>query len=269
MKKRAVYQTIEGYEVINAIGEAASNPAATMGAVELRIEAMSETAQSRAIIQKIVAQREIAQGEIAKAVAKKQADPGADVSAEDAKRSQAEANIAVFESELMPIVKTIEAARLSLYEECAVYFPEGKGEKILSDAEEADLAPKFAGLSEHNVLTLNGKIIPDWRGAEYYIKIAGAWAKAKVDHIGKEIPEGSVLPNNLTGAQRTEMAAQAEAERLAALTPEAKTSEKQAHLDAAADEADRLSRRAAIQGAEFDTAAYYAVKRDEIEAKYA
>jgi hypothetical protein len=77
------------------------------------------------------------------------------------------------------------------------------------------------------------------------------------------------LPADLTEAQRTEIAAQKEAKRIAALTPEAKETEKEARLDAAADEADRLERRAKIQGKDFDTAAYYAEKQSEIEAKYA
>jgi hypothetical protein len=268
MKKRASYKTIDGCEVITAIGEAASDPAATMEAVKLRIEALPETAQMKAITLKILAQQEVMREENAKAVAKRQADPKADISAEEARYNQAEANVKVFEAELRPIVAALEGARLSLYEECAIYFPASEGAKILSEAEEADLVPKRAALKEHEALTLSGDIIPDWRGTEYHLKTGGTWEKAKMEHINEELPEGAALPDGLTADQRAEIAAQGETERIAALSPEEKEAEKQARLDAAADEADRLERRARIQQADFDSSAYYAEKKAEIEAAY-
>jgi hypothetical protein len=269
VKKTAIYKTIDGYDVITAIVEAVSKPAETMEAVKLRVEALPETAQMKAITLKILAQQEVMREENAKAVAKRQADSASDISAEEARYNQAEANVKVFETELLPIVAALEAARLSLYEECAEYFPAGDNAKILSEAEEADLVPKHAALKEHEALTLSGEIIPEWRGTEYHLKTGGTWAKAKIEHINEELPEGAVLPDDLTADQRAEIAAQGEAERIAALDPEAKEAEKQAMLDSAADEADRLERRAKIQGKDFDTAAWYAEKRDEIEAKYA
>jgi hypothetical protein len=76
------------------------------------------------------------------------------------------------------------------------------------------------------------------------------------------------LSDDLTAEQQTEIAEQQESERIAGLTGEQKATEKQARLDALAEEADKLSRRAQIQGRDFDAAAWYAEKRDEVEAKY-
>jgi hypothetical protein len=269
VKKRASYQTIDGYDVITVIGEAASDPAATMEAVRLRIEALPETAQMKAITLKILAQQDVMREENAKAVAKRQANPASDVSAEEARHNQAKANVEVFEAELRPIAAAIEEARLSLYEECAVYFPAGTGEKLLSEAEEADLVPKHAALAEHEALTLSGEIIPDNRGEKYHLKTGGKWARGKVKHIGEELPEGAVLPADLAEAQRSEIAEQREAKRIAALTPEAKEAEKQTRLDNAADEAYRLEQRARIQRADFSSTDWYAEKKAEIEEKYA
>jgi hypothetical protein len=268
MRKSARYRTIDGRDVVVSIQEAVADPAATAEAVKPLIEALPETAQARAIILKIQAQQNIMLDENAKATARREADPKADISAEEARRNQAKANVGVEEQNLRPVLEAIEAARPRLYAEAAVYFPPQEGEKHLSPAEEADLAGKWAALGEHEALTLTGEIIPDWRGAEYHLKTAGTWEKAKVERIGETLPEEAILPGDLTADQRAEIAGQEEAGRIAALDPEAKEAEKQARLDALADEADRLSRRAAIQGTEFDAAAWYRERKGPIEEKY-
>ena len=118
-------------------------------------------------------------------------------------------------------------------------------------------------------MTENLEIVKDFRNTEYWRKANGRWGKSKIERLGETAPADAVLPDALTEAQSAEIAAQNEADRIASLTGDAKETEKQARLDAAADEADRLSRRAEIQGKVFSAAAWYAEKRDEIEAKYA
>jgi hypothetical protein len=269
VKKSAYYKTIDGYDIVTAIQEAVIDPAATTEAAEPLIGALPETAQANAIILKIQAQQAAMRDEDAKAAAKKQADPNADTSAEEARWNQAKANVQVEEQNLRAVLEAIEAAKPGLYGNAGVYFPPREGEKHLNPAEEAGLTDKWAALQKHEALTLTGEIIPDWRSTEYHIKTGGVWVKTKVEHIGEDLPEGAILPDDLTAEQRAEIAEQQEAERVAGLTPEQKAAEKQARLDAAADEADKLSRRAAIQGTDFDTAAWYAERQDEIEEKYA
>jgi hypothetical protein len=275
VKKSASYLNIDGYDVVISIQEAVADPAATAEAVKPLVEALPETAQARAITLKIEAQQKIMRDENDKAAAKRLAHPGADVSAEEARWNQAKANVGVEEQNLRAVLETVEAAMPRLYAEAAVYFPPGPGEKHLGPAEETLLTEKWAELRQeqqeqkHRVLTLAGEVIPDWRGAEYYLKTAGTWAKVKVEHIGEPLPEGSVLSDSLTPEQRAEIAGQAEAERIAALSPEEKEAERQARLDALADEADRLDRRARIQGSDFDAAAWYRENKVPVEAKYA
>ena len=119
----------------------------------------------------------------------------------------------------------------NLYEQLAVYFDNTPGIKLLSDAEEADLAPKFAALAEHEALTLQGEVIPDYRGVEYHKKTSGKLDKVKIEAIGEALPSGAVLPDDLTSEQNDEIREQQEAERVAALSPEEKAKERIAEID--------------------------------------
>jgi hypothetical protein len=113
----------------------------------------------------------------------------------------------------------------NLYEQLAVYFDNTPGVKLLSGAEEADLAPKFAALAEHEALTLQGEVIPDYRGVEYHKKTSGKWEKVKIEAVGEALPDGAVLPDDLTAEQNAEIREQQEADRVAALTPEQRNRE--------------------------------------------
>lgn len=127
-----------------------------------------------------------------------------------------------------------QAAHLPDYEQLfykyAVYLPTGPGEKPLDPDEEADLSSKRAALREHEALTLEGEVIPDLRGAEYYLKTGDVWTEEKITAIGEALPEGAVQPDGLTEEQRKEISAQKEAERIAALTPEERAREEIARL---------------------------------------
>jgi hypothetical protein len=207
MKKRASYKTIDDYNVITAIGEAASDPAATIKAIAAVLGI-----SSKQVIQ----------------------------------HSDYE----------------------QLFSEYTVYFPLAPGEKLLDPEEEADLTSKWTVLREHEALTIEGEIIPDRRGAEYYLKTDGVWAEGKISVIGKALPEGAVQPDNLTEEQWKEITKQKEAERIASLTPEERAVELKNKLADLADEADHLSRRANIQGNEFDAVAWYQEHKVPIEEEY-
>jgi hypothetical protein len=144
---------------------------------------------------------------------------------------------------------------------------------FVTDAEAAVIEGQLASLADHQVLAKtpdkNGQIVPDFLDVEYQIKRNSRWEKEKMTECGVALPLGAVMRENLTEAQNKEIREQEEADRLSALTPEQKAAEKQSALDALADEADRLARRAQIQGTEFDPVAYYNEKAPAIEAKYA
>jgi hypothetical protein len=164
-----------------------------------------------------------------------------------------------------------EIDRETLYKNFAVYTTNdpGPGGKFITKEERAEHEALFVALQQHQLLTDALEIIPDFRDVEYWLSEGSRWAKTKIKNIGVEVPEGAVLPDALTADQQAEIAVQNEADRIAALEPEAKAAEKQDRLDAAADEADRLSRRAQIQAKAFDAAAWYGEQAEGIEAKYA
>jgi hypothetical protein len=158
----------------------------------------------------------------------------------------------------------------ALFDAFAVYSENfSPGRRSLTEEEYSEHKALFDGLGEHELLAANLQKVPCFKDVEYWLKTEGRWAKNKIEHIGQTVPQAAVLNDALTQAQREEIGAQREADRIAALDPEAKEAEKQARLDAAAVEADKLSRRATIRGTDFNAAAWYAGKEAEIEAKYA
>jgi hypothetical protein len=156
-----------------------------------------------------------------------------------------------------------------LYYEYAVPLLPGDTTIVVSDEDGALTEKKLASLKKHERLTIEDVVILDWKGTQYHIKTGSIWKKEEIATIGKALPKGAILPDNLTQSQQSEIANQREVERIASLTLEQRAAEKKARLEATADETDRLSRRAQIQGINFDVATYYAEKRMEIEAKYA
>jgi hypothetical protein len=148
-----------------------------------------------------------------------------------------------------------------LYADNAVYSDPGFDTRALEEA--------FLSLGENETLTADGEVIPDFRGVEYWEKTSGRWEKLKIELADVPLPAGAVLPDDLTPEQRQEIGAQQEADRIATLTPEQRDAELEARLDALADEASQLEKRAQIQGKPFDAAAWYQEKSPEITAKYA
>jgi hypothetical protein len=151
-------------------------------------------------------------------------------------------------------------------EDHAVYPDLLPGEHAIDAAAVANIN---GPLGDHEARTFEGTIIPDWRGTEFFIKTDGRWDKEKVDHIGVSLPNGAILPDDLTADQRAEIVDQAEGDRIASLTADQRAAEMTARLEAAADEAVRLAQRAQIQGTPFNSSDYYDGKKDEIEKKYA
>jgi hypothetical protein len=47
----------------------------------------------------------------------------------------------------------------------------------------------------------------DFRSSEYWQKTNGRWEKTKIMQIGIAVPDDAILPNALTDAQRSEIAA--------------------------------------------------------------
>jgi len=256
-------------QIISGFGEATTDPEATKFAVSDMLVNSPEFAKCQNQQAKITEQRKIAAGayELTKAA----------VEAKDAKNekihaaacSNAMSVIAVLQQELKPLVEEYEAERDRLYMENAVPFPCGTGQRRLEDSEYETLKASFDSLGEHDRLMFTGEVIPDYRDTEYWIKKDNKWEKKKIEHMGEALPKKAVLADKLTPEIQAEISAQQEAERIAAMSADDKAKAEQAALDALADEADRLDRRARIQGKAFDPIMYYNENRQAVTAKYA
>jgi len=124
---------------------------------------------------------------------------------------------------LLPLGQALDARRAALMSEHAIYCTPGRGESLCSDEQEA--AYKAAEKPGYRV-KLDGTVIVDNIGKAYWLKdTAAGWAQTLVTCLGVDIPSGAVLTADLTDAQKAEIGAQFEAERVAALTDDARQAE--------------------------------------------
>jgi len=162
----------------------------------------------------------------------------------------------------------LKKTREELLAENVVFSHLGQGKKNVDDDEGKRLKSILDNLDPHERLQFSGDIIADWRDTEYWIIQDGSWNKQKIEQIGESLPQDAILPDKLSQTQQREIAEQNEAARLANLTPEQKTEEKEAALAAAKREVRRLKEEAEIAGEPFDAAIEYQSRKTKIEEKY-
>jgi len=153
-----------------------------------------------------------------------------------------------------------------LFHKHKIFFPPGPGQQEMEDADAESLERALAALEPKQLLSITGEIIPNYAGTEYWMQTEGRWEKLKIERIG-ETPEG-ILPDDLTPEQQEEIKAQEEETRICRMAPEARAEALQRELDALADEAARLEKRAQIQRKKFDPAAWYEEGAKKLNEKY-
>jgi hypothetical protein len=162
----------------------------------------------------------------------------------------------------------LRKTREELLIENVVFARLGQGQKNVNDDEGKKLEGIFDKLDQNEKLLLSGEVIADLRNTEYWIEQSGVWSKQKIECLGETIPPKAVLPEKLSQIQQSEIAEQTEAARLANLTPDQKTEEKEAALTAAKQEVRRLKEEAEIADEPFDAKAEYQLRKAKIEKKY-
>ena len=187
-----------------------------------------------------------------------------------------EATKAAVENEIKNNPALANANLESLFNAHVVYSTNvDPGRKLLSEAEYTTRKAAFDALEEHHLLTEELEVIPDLRNTEYWQKLDGRWEKIKIICPGETVPADAVLPDALTGAQRTEIAAQEQADRIAALSPAEKEAEKQAQIKAVIHEAIIKKQEAELEAEvndtllTFDPVAWVQERKSDIEALYA
>jgi hypothetical protein len=187
-----------------------------------------------------------------------------------------------------PDLKKIDLNTLyEMYEVCSDNL--GPGKKHITEAKGAVFEEKLDEIQRQEqeqsqkkeqrqgrqLLTEEAGVVPDLRGVEYWQKTNGRWAKTKIEHINEMVPSGAILPDLLTGDQRSEIAAQEQADRIAALSPDEKEEEKQAQIKAVIKEALTRKQEAELEAevndtpVEFDHVAWARERKAEIETQYA
>lgn len=270
MKKTAHFESVDGYRVFAGIvSEAAVDPEKTREQVNLAaagLPVQKKIADAKAAFDKAAKQAYAAlkDAEIAEKNNDKEGYEKAGILYNRARQKMEEA-----EKESSALYRELEAERDRLFYEKAVYFENLSDAVLLEENAAGALLKKFGELPPRTVLTVQGEAVPDFRGAEYWIKDAEAgWQNQKIQALGVQPPQNAVLEEDLAAEQRGEIEEQRDKARVAALSAEEKAAELSRMLDSAADEAVRLEGRARLQGAAFDAQERYQNRKAELEKKY-
>jgi hypothetical protein len=187
-----------------------------------------------------------------------------------------EATKAAIEERIKKNPEIAQTDPATLFENFCVYSMNvGSGRKRVTEADYAARKAKFDALGEHQCLTEELEVIPDFRTVEYWRKQGNRWGKYKIEHVGETVPGDAFLPDALNETQRAGIAAQERADRIAALSPDEKAAEKEARIKAVIHEAVIKKQEADLEAEVNDTAlafdpvAYVRECKSEIEALYA
>ena len=130
-------------------------------------------------------------------------------------------------------IEQYEAVRAGMIADNAVYTAPGAGEELIADDQYATLSQAFALKAYGQALKLDGTYIADLRGETFWMLAGSTWTKTEITALGVDAPSGSIAEDQLTSDQWSQINAQAEAARVAALTPDEKLAEATAAQSAA------------------------------------
>jgi len=157
----------------------------------------------------------------------------------------------------------------ALYEENKVFSIVGPEAELIEDSVGIEKQRKLDTAGKHRLLLVSGEYISNFKDVEYWSHKTGKWQKEKINNLGENLPADAVLQEDLTEEQQKEINFQNEQDRIASLTPDEKTKEKEAKLFAIAREAISRHDEAELLGLPFDKIAWITPRRSEIEAQYA
>lgn len=149
----------------------------------------------------------------------------------------------------------------------AEYFPLGENEKAINAEEYKQLKLLFDNLKQDEALTIEGKIIPNLTGKEYWLQKSGRWEKYTIGKTGDAYPAGAVIEPD--AGQLKEISMQQEADRVAALSGEERLAEKETKLKELAREALRLRDENELMEHDFDHKKWFNEGKEKIELSYA
>ena len=230
MKKTVLYKEIDGHKIIIGFDYPTIDPVETKKIVDVAIK---DTPEYQALEDK--------KAEFAQAVQ----DFNAAAKARDKEKfSHAQSAMKVRQEELKPLADEYAEKLVALRTEHAVYFEPRMGEVIRTSDEVKDLVAALEARPEGTFISLDGKTIQDNRGTVYFKKTSGKWKRTHIVKLGEEIPSGAKTEDALSASETVEI----ERQRIQALTPQEKASEKADALDKALIQAENMDRSLEIQG---------------------
>jgi hypothetical protein len=247
MKSTVLTEKIGGFIIVKGFDRPVIEPFETRKKVEIEIKKTDEwkafDAKKKAIENEC---KMAAQARKSKALARKNKNV-ADVEkyhADDLMRTKNAENLM---AEMGPIKKAMQKKHKELMNSQAVYFSPRPGEEIIEPTEVFTLSEKVKALKSNEVLLRDGTVKPDFVGKSYWKKGASGWAKNTITEIGKKIPTGGKLPEDLTGDEQTEISEQLNLERIGKLSISDKESEKLGVIDGLAGQAATMKSKLEIQ----------------------
>lgn len=274
--KTVIYKEIDGYQIVFGFGVPVIDPTETVKAIRPLLagsEEMKTIEAKRSLI--IGARTKASEAFIAAAGEMRKG------SRAKAEKLNIDINIHIEEAEghekaLNPMVEALEIRRRQLMQDHAIYFEPRAGEVLVEDDEAATMSERLTALGEHELMTLQGVQVGDFRGMTFWQDVTGGgiWSKVKIDKIGDDPPLTGIPEANLTPEQRAEIGAQMNAERIAALSVADRATEKATVIDSLATQAAVKRSAWEIQGvtakkALDDSRAWYEEQVGATEEKYA
>ena len=176
-------------------------------------------------------------------------------------------------AELPGVEKKLLAKKKELIKTHGIFFNlKNEYENRIDDTTAKTVKAKLKSKNKKQFLTVDGEIIDDLRGKTFFGKISGAWEKIEVKLLSDTVDTGIYfLQEDLTEFEVLEMNAQFEIDRITALNPEDKLTEKNSMLESALNQSATMKNKLEITGdakALIKAQEFYNSEKVLIEEKY-
>ena len=271
--KTVFHTMIDGHDIVQGFGDANGfiDPVATAQKLGEAVAQLPECVTMNNLKSQVISLRSQAQLLGGKIVAAQQANDTATANSLIAQANGFNAQAAALEPDLVAAIAAFDAKRAALFEANAVYTSPPAYESLIADDAAAPLQAAYAALGPGLALEMAGTTVPDLRGKTYWTTDGKTWTSTLISLMGQAAPANSTEDSALTDAQRTQIAAQVEAARVAALSPSDAAAEADAATQSLLAQAAQMRSELEIQGdaaALTKSQAWYATQTAAVASKY-
>lgn len=217
--KAIAYEVIDGYSVVKSIGEPTIDPELTKQEARKRLE-KSEEYRTFDRAYRVCAGLD-------------------DATAEE---------IAAAKTKLFKVLEDIVKLRQEIAKSDPVYFPVPGETNVLDNRADA-LRKALAELKDHQLLTLDGKIVADERGRRAWrLEDNGRWDYLTISKLGQQLPEGYRWNEDLSPVELHAIREQMDRDRIEAMSADERMARATDEINAALDAIVQRHLRAQIKG---------------------